>query len=69
MISSGLLGRKSGSKSEGGRNPGVDSSSTVLAFSCPLSGLAALDGVTKSQTPCQSLDLALREQRKRLYQG
>lgn len=64
----GLLGRKSGSESEGGGSTVIDSSSTVLAFSPPLSGLAVLDGVTKSQTPYQPLDLASREQKK-LYQG
>jgi hypothetical protein len=51
----GLLGRKSGSGSEGGGSTRVESSSTDLAFSFPfpLSGLAVLDGVTRSQTPNQ----------------
>lgn len=45
----GLLGRKSGSGSDGGNSTGVESSSPGLAFPFLLTGLAVLDGVTRSQ--------------------
>ena len=60
----GLLGRKSGSESEGSGSTGVDPNSAVLALSFPLSGLAVLEGVTRSQILYQPLNLTLREQRK-----
>ena len=46
----GLLGRKSGSGSDGGGSTGVESSSTDLAFSWPLSRGVVLDGVTRPNT-------------------
>jgi hypothetical protein len=49
----GLLGRNSGSGSDGGGSTGVESSPTDLAFAFPLSWLAVLDGVTRPRTPNQ----------------
>ena len=47
-VTLGLLGRKSGSGSDGGSCTGVESSSPDLAFPFPLSGLAVLEGVTRA---------------------
>ena len=47
----GLLGRKSGSGSDGDSSTGVESSSPDLAFPFPLSGLTVLEGVTREQIP------------------
>ena len=44
----GLLGRNSGSGSDGGSSTGVESNSPDLTFPFPLTGLAVLDGVTRS---------------------
>jgi hypothetical protein len=55
----GLLGRKSGSGSEGSGSTGVESTSTGSAFPFPLSGLAVLDGVTRSPIPNEYSNLAL----------
>src|SRR5258706_5580802 len=60
---SGLLGRKSGSGSDGGSSTGVESSSPDLAFPFPLSGLAVFEGVTRAQIPNQYTQLYLAFER------